>query len=110
MITELRDRAIPWAFLLLSRNCGKNELNIALPERIRALVACLCAVSLVTGLVGLTPVWLIAFFPRHSFCSQFGALCPFLAAGMKSYLQSAEYFSINFITYTARQLIAAVGS
>ena len=54
MITELRDRAIPWAFLLLSRNCGKNELNIALPERIRALVACLCAVSLVTGLVGLS--------------------------------------------------------
>ena len=69
MITELRDRAIPWAFLLLSRNCGKNELNIALPERIRALVACLCAVSLVTGLVGLTPVWLIAFFLATAFAA-----------------------------------------
>jgi len=61
MITELRDRAIPWAFLLLSRDCARDELNIAVTERIRALVACLCVVSLVASLVGLTP-WLLTVF------------------------------------------------
>ena len=69
IVTDLRDRAIPWAFLLLSRDCGRNELNIAITERIRALVACICAVSLVTGLVGLTPRWLIAFFLATAFAA-----------------------------------------
>ena len=61
MITELRDRAIPWAFHLLSRDCARDELNIAVTERIRALVACLCVVSLVASLVGLTP-WSLTVF------------------------------------------------
>jgi hypothetical protein len=61
MITELRDRAIPWAFLLLSRDCARDELNIAVTERIRALLACLCVVSVVAGLVGLTP-WSFTVF------------------------------------------------
>jgi glycosyltransferase involved in cell wall biosynthesis len=60
MITELRDRAIPWSFLLLSREGASDELNIAVTERIRALVACLCAVFLVASLVGLSPWWLPA--------------------------------------------------
>jgi len=59
MITELRDRAVPWAFLLLSRGGGAgDELNVAMTERFRALVACLCVVSLAASLTGLVPWWL----------------------------------------------------
>ena len=61
MITELRDRAIPWAFLLLSRGGAGDELNVAMTERIRALIACLCVVSLAASLIGLVPWWLTIF-------------------------------------------------
>jgi hypothetical protein len=58
MITELRDRAVPWAFLLLSRDGGADdELNVAMTERFRALVACLCILSLAASLTGLLPGW-----------------------------------------------------
>ena len=69
MITELRDRAIPWSFLLLSRDCAKDELNIAVTERIRALVACVFVVSLLAGLVGLTPWWLTVFLLITAFAA-----------------------------------------
>jgi len=61
MIAELRDRAIPWAFLLLTRGCASDELNVAVTERIRALVACLCAISLAATVLGLTPWWFTSF-------------------------------------------------
>jgi GT2 family glycosyltransferase len=58
LTTELRDRALPWAFLLLSRGHSGDELNIAVTERIRALIACLSGVSVVTSLTGLTSWWI----------------------------------------------------
>ena len=58
LTTEIRDRALPWAFLLLSRNHTADELNIASAERIRALIACLCALSVLTSLAGLTSWWI----------------------------------------------------
>jgi glycosyltransferase involved in cell wall biosynthesis len=61
MIAELRDRAIPWAFLLLTRGCASDELNVAITERIRALVVCLCATSLAATVLGLIPWWFTFF-------------------------------------------------
>jgi glycosyltransferase involved in cell wall biosynthesis len=69
MITELRDRALPWAFLLLSGDCAGDELNIAVTERIRALVACLCVVSFVTSLIDLTTWWLTFFLLVTAFAA-----------------------------------------
>jgi cellulose synthase/poly-beta-1,6-N-acetylglucosamine synthase-like glycosyltransferase len=57
LTTEVRDRAIPWAFLILSRGHAGNELNVALTERLRALITCLCTLSIVTSLSGLTSWW-----------------------------------------------------
>jgi hypothetical protein len=61
MITELRDRAIPWASLLLSRDFARYELNIAVTERIRALVACLCFASVIASVAAPKTWWLILF-------------------------------------------------
>ncbi len=58
LITEIRDRALPWASLLLKRDDTGNELNIALTERIRALIACLGVASAVTSVAGLTSWWI----------------------------------------------------
>ena len=58
LTTEIRDRALPWSFLLLSRGHTGDELNIAMTERIRALIACLCALFAVTSLAGLTSWWI----------------------------------------------------
>lgn len=57
LTTEIRDRALPWAFLLLGRGQAGDELNIAMTERIRALMACLCAFFLLTSLA-LTSWWI----------------------------------------------------
>jgi len=51
LTTELRDRALPWAFLLLRRGHTGNELNIAVTERIRALIACIFGVSIVSSAI-----------------------------------------------------------
>ena len=58
LTTEIRDRALPWSFLLLGRGYAGDELNIAMTERIRALIACLCALFIVTSFVGLTSWWM----------------------------------------------------
>ena len=58
LITEIRDRALPWSFLLLSRGHTGDELNIAMAERIRALIASLCALFIVISLAGLTSWWI----------------------------------------------------
>jgi glycosyltransferase involved in cell wall biosynthesis len=57
--TELRDRAVPWSLLLLSRGKLGDELNIATSERIRAMLAGLVAVALVACVVGFIP-WQVA--------------------------------------------------
>jgi len=58
LITEVRDRALPWAFLLLNRGHTGDELNVAVTERVRAAIACLGGVSVVTSLAGLTSWWI----------------------------------------------------
>jgi hypothetical protein len=57
VITDLRDRAIPWAFMLLKRGDAGDELNVAITERIRALIACLGALSMLTSIAGVTAWW-----------------------------------------------------
>ena len=57
VITDLRDRAIPWAFILLKRGDAGDDLNVAVTEKIRALIACLGALSVLTSITGLTPWW-----------------------------------------------------
>src|SRR5262245_12922441 len=54
LTTEIRDRALPWSFLLLSRGHTGDELNISKTERIRALIACFFVVFVAMSLAGLT--------------------------------------------------------
>jgi glycosyltransferase involved in cell wall biosynthesis len=56
--TELRDRAIPWSLLLLSRGKLGDELNVATSERLRAVLAGLVAVTLLACAVGFVS-WLV---------------------------------------------------
>ena len=58
--TDLRDRAIPWAQLLLNREGPGDVLNVGLTERIRALIASLCAFCLAVSLAMPTLWWLPA--------------------------------------------------
>jgi hypothetical protein len=60
LVSELRDRAVPWAFLLLARGRISDELNISVTERFRATIACMLPFALVTSLVGVMPWWLPA--------------------------------------------------
>ena len=53
LTTEIRDRALPWSFLLLSRGHVGNELNISITERIRALIACFFVVCVLMSLADL---------------------------------------------------------
>ena len=56
--TELRDRAIPWSLLLLRRGKLGDELNVAINERLRAVLACLFAAALLAGALDLI-TWLV---------------------------------------------------
>jgi glycosyltransferase involved in cell wall biosynthesis len=58
LTTEIRDRALPWSFLLLNRGHAGDELNISVTERIRALIACLGALVLVMSIAGLSSWWI----------------------------------------------------
>jgi glycosyltransferase involved in cell wall biosynthesis len=69
LTTELRDRALPWAFLLLSRGRAEGELNVALTERIRALIACFLVASIATSVIALTPWWVPATFLAIAFAA-----------------------------------------
>jgi glycosyltransferase involved in cell wall biosynthesis len=60
LITEIRDRALPWSRLLLTLRSTTHVLNIAVPERIRALIACVLALSVATSPTGVTSWWLAA--------------------------------------------------
>jgi Glycosyl transferase family 2 len=77
MITELRDRAIPWALLLLSRDGIGDDLNIAVTERIRALIACLGAASIATSLAGFTSWWVPAALLSMAFAANLDLLALF---------------------------------
>jgi glycosyltransferase involved in cell wall biosynthesis len=69
LTTELRDRALPWASLLLSRGHAGDELNVAVAERIRALIACFLIASIVASAIGLTPWWVLATFLAMAFAA-----------------------------------------
>jgi glycosyltransferase involved in cell wall biosynthesis len=56
-VSEIRDRAIPWTFLLLARDSISDELNISVTERFRAAIAWMLPLAIVTSLVGVTPWW-----------------------------------------------------
>ena len=76
MITEIRDRAIPLARLVIRRGAG-NELNIAITERIRAFIACLGTVLILTSLFGVTPWWLPVLFVLLAFAANLDLLALF---------------------------------
>jgi GT2 family glycosyltransferase len=57
LITEIRDRALPWSRLLLTRGGATDALNVTLPERIRALIACLLPPSIGMSPTELAPEW-----------------------------------------------------
>jgi glycosyltransferase involved in cell wall biosynthesis len=60
LVSELRDRAVPWALLLLTRDKISDELNISINERFRAAIAWMLLFAVVTGSVGVMPLWLPA--------------------------------------------------
>jgi len=80
LVTELRDRAIPWGLLLLSRAEVGNDLNVAMTERVRALIACLLLLSVVTSLAGLTSWWLPAVLLSMTFVSNLDLFSVFMRA------------------------------
>ena len=61
LVSEIRDRAIPWAILLLTQE-GRifNELNVSVTERFRALIAWMLLFTVMTSLVGVLPWWSLA--------------------------------------------------
>lgn len=54
---DIFQRAFPWARLMLRRGKVMNDLNVSQVERLRAALAGLLALSLVTSVVGVTPLW-----------------------------------------------------
>ena len=55
--TEVFERALPWSRLMLERGALVDELNVSLPERVRALLA-LALILTIAGLgAGLSPWW-----------------------------------------------------
>jgi hypothetical protein len=57
LVSEIRDRAVPWAFLLLARGEISDELNISVSERVRAAIAWMLPFSLIMSLLGVIPWW-----------------------------------------------------
>lgn len=80
LVTELRDRAIPWAMLLLSRAEVGNDLNVAMTERVRAFIACLLCLVTLTSLAGVTSWWLAAILLCMAFVSNLELLSVFMRA------------------------------
>ncbi len=59
IFTDIFRRALPWSRLMIAREGLTNELNAGTAERVRALIAGLFWLSILTGLVGLTSIWLV---------------------------------------------------
>lgn len=57
LISEIRDRAVPWTFLLLTRGGMSDELNISVTERFRAVVAWTLPFAILMSLAGVIPWW-----------------------------------------------------
>lgn len=69
LTSEIRDRAIPWTFLLLARGKISDELNISVTERFRAVLAWTLPFSAVLGLTGVTTWWTFAAFLSLAFAA-----------------------------------------
>ncbi len=53
VMTDVLKRAIPWSKLLATREASENNLNVSTPERIRAGIAGLWALSMLFAMTGL---------------------------------------------------------
>ncbi|NQY95637.1 MAG: glycosyltransferase [Henriciella sp.] len=53
VMTDVLKRAVPWSRLIASREMPENNLNVSTPERIRAGIAGLWALSIMVALSGL---------------------------------------------------------
>lgn len=63
IFTDIFRRALPWSRLMIAREGLGDDLNTSKAERMRAVLAGLLWVSVLAGLIGLTPWWLpIALF------------------------------------------------
>jgi glycosyltransferase involved in cell wall biosynthesis len=60
LVSEIRDRAVPWTFLLLARDSISDELNVSVTERVRAAIACMLPLAIASSLLGVTSWWLPA--------------------------------------------------
>lgn len=69
--TEVRDRAIPWARLLMKRAGPSDELNVSKAERIRAALAASLVLSVVPAAAGLVAWWLPLPFLVAAFAVNF---------------------------------------
>jgi GT2 family glycosyltransferase len=77
LTTEIRDRALPWSRLLLARGEAGDELNIAITERMRALIACLLTLAVFTSFAGLTSWWFPAALLGMAFAANLELLALF---------------------------------
>jgi glycosyltransferase involved in cell wall biosynthesis len=55
--TEVFRRAIPWSLLMLERKALTNDLNVSRSERLRAVLAALCALSVPAAIASWAPFW-----------------------------------------------------
>lgn len=58
--TDIFRRALPWARLMLRRSEVLDDLNVGVPERLRAALAGLTVLALAGILVGVMPAWVLA--------------------------------------------------
>ncbi len=54
---DILRRALPWGRLMLSRGGLDNDLNVGWTERLKAGLAGLVLLSVLTSLLGFTPIW-----------------------------------------------------
>ena len=55
--TEVFCRAIPWSRLMIEQTGVVDDLNVSQSERVRAVLAALLFLSLLTALLGISPWW-----------------------------------------------------
>ncbi len=53
VLTDVLKRAVPWSRLIATREMTENNLNVSTPERIRAGIAGLWALSILFAMTGL---------------------------------------------------------
>jgi glycosyltransferase involved in cell wall biosynthesis len=100
IVTDLRDRAVPWAFLVLTRATISDELNISVTERIRAAIAWTLVFSILTSLVGVTSWWLPAMILLIAFASNLELFALFQRRNGLLFAFSATLFHQFYYLYS----------